>query len=446
MIIHIDIAEKSLQLEPIDYKEQSIPLDSPEGIATLDSWVELWGKVFRGIMQNSNFFTADLSGGFDTRAPFLLMLNSGIDCSKVSFHSLKDASHEEDYAISSKIAEHYGLTLNNPPPKSKFLNYSLFDSLNIDLYHRQTFKKLPNCFTKKPVDKLYCLNGYGGETIRGNWLRFNKTPEEFIKFRSKVVEYSPDLSAELSHSVRVIFESAFRAIRDKYKVENEKSIDLVQYLYQEARCRSHFGKNSVGNYLKNTVMLSPALDPIVRTLQVDTPECTDSKLLIALLFARYEPNLLTFPFQGNRSIVAKTIAFAQKINERFPRHLTPDKVERKEIFHLFPRDTRAEKILASGQNNKPIAPATVRSLLKTAFNSSKTYGLFTSYFDAEIYDYAANFYANNIINRDCYSYSIFGIAKVLEDVNFSRRNHPLYRDAKRFLEEDFAIVHVPESV
>lgn len=446
MIIRINIAEKNFLFEPIDYKESSIPLNSPEGIATLDSWVDLWGKVFRGITQHSNFFTADLSGGFDTRVPFLMMLNSGMDCSKVSFHSIKSALHKEDYAISSKIAEHYGLTLNNPLPQGQFLNYSLSDSLNIDLYYRQTFKKLPDCITAKLVDKQYCLNGYGGETIRGNWLRFKKTPEEFIKYRSRIVNYSPDLSAELAHSVRVIFESAFRSICDKYKVEDENSIDLVQYLYQETRCRSHFGKNSVGKYFKNIIMLSPALDPVVRTLQVDTPECPDSKLLIALLFTRYEPDLLKFPFQGKRLIAPKTIAFAQKLNERFPRRLTTDKIDSKEIFNLLPRDTRAEKILASGQNNKAITPVAARAFIKAAFNSSKTYGLFTSYFDADIYNYAEKFYVNNMMHRECYSNSIYGIAKVLEDVEFSRRNHPLYCDVKRFIEEDFAKVHVLESV
>ena len=245
MIIHIDIAKKNLQFEPIDYKEESIPLDSPDGIATLDSWVELWGKVFRGITKHSNFFETDLSGGFDSRISFLLLLNSGIDCSKVSFRSMEDASHEEDYAIASEIAEHYGFKLNKPLPKARYLNYSLFDAWNIDLYHRQIFKKNPGFPTQKAIDKKYSLNGYGGETLRGYWLVFNKTPEEFIKSRSKVTKYSPDLSAELSKSVRVIFESAFHSVRNKYKIEDEKLIDLVQYLYQETRCCSHSGRRRI---------------------------------------------------------------------------------------------------------------------------------------------------------------------------------------------------------
>ena len=438
MIIRIDAAKKELQLDPIDYKEKSLALDSPEGIAALDSWVELWGNVIRGVTSHTKFFTADLSGGFDTRTPFMLLLHSGVDCGKITINSFNSTRHtyEEDFAIASKIAEHYALTLNRPLPKSQFLNYSLSDSLNIDLYYRQTFKKRIDCFTRKPVDKQYCLNGYAGETIRGNWLRFNKTPKEFTKARATVKNYSPDLSAELSSSIKKIFESAFRSIRAKYKIADKESMDIVQYLYQEARCRSHFGKTSLGNYLKNLIMLSPALDPIVRTLQVDTSECPDSKLLIALLFTRYEPALLAFPFQGNRSISPEAIANAKKINERFPRHLTTNKIDAKK-FSLLPRDARAEKILASGKNNKAISSTTAQNFLKAAFDSSKTYGLFTSHFDAELYTYAADFYDNSKASRDRYFYSICGIAKVLEDVEFSRRNHPLYCDVKRFIEEDF---------
>ena len=189
-------------------------------------------------------------------------------------------------------------------------------------------------------------------------------------------------------------------------------------------------------------MLSPALDPIVRTLRIDTPECPDPKLLLAVIFTRYEPDLLKFPFQGERFIAPETIAYAQKINERFPRRNTNDKPDGKK-FYLQPIDTRMEKILPSGRNNQQIPEQFPRRLLKAAFDSSRTYGLFTAYFDAELYNYAANFYDRSTNSRDCYTNSIYGIARVLEDVEISRHNHPLYCDAKRFIEEDFAQVHVP---
>ena len=41
----------------------------------------------------------------------------------------------------------------------------------------------------------------------------------------------------------------------------------------------------------------------------------------------YEPQLLNFPVQGNRTIQPQTIAFAQKLNEAFPRRVTTNKVD-----------------------------------------------------------------------------------------------------------------------
>ena len=445
-ILQIDIAEKNLKLKMIDYKEHSISLDSKEGIATLDRWVALWGKILRNIAKRTDRLSMDLSGGFDTRVPLAIMLNSGIDCKKLSINSFTDHAHSEDYKIATEIAKHYDFALNEPFPECRIVNYSFCDSLNIDLYHRQLFKKLPSCPLQRTVEKSYRLSGYAGENIRGNWFRFNQSPMEFAKTQSnRARRYSPALAKKMSRSMKTILQSAYRSICKKYKIEDRNSIEIVQYLYQETRTRSHFGKNTVGRYFTNTFILAPALDPIVRTLRIDTPECPDPKLLIAVIFTRYEPDLLTFPFQGERFIAPETIAYAKSLNERFPRLKTTEENDDKE-FHLQPIDIRTEKIFVKERNNPKIPEQLSRRFLKAAFDSSRTYGLFTAYFDAELYNHAANFYNNNKGSREKYSHSIYGIAKVLEDVEISRRNHPLYCDAKRFIEEDFAQVHVPDPI
>ena len=78
--------------------------------------------------------------------------------------------------------------------------------------------------------------------------------------------------------------------------------------------------------------------------------------------------------------------------------------------------------------------------LKAVFDSSRTYGLFTSYFSEEFYRHAASFYKNNVFGRDRYAYAVCGVTRVLEDVEISQRNHPPYRDMQRFLEQDFCNV------
>ena len=136
-VVHIAIAEKNFQIEQIDRKEHTILLNTEEGIATLDRWIGFWGDVFRGLSQNTKFLVADLSGGFDSRVAFITLLHSGIDMNKIRINSTKDDlyTHKEDYAVASKIAAHYGFELNKPFPARQFLNYSLADVWNIDLYN-----------------------------------------------------------------------------------------------------------------------------------------------------------------------------------------------------------------------------------------------------------------------------------------------------------------------
>ena len=445
-VIYIDIAKKTLQTEFIDYKENTLSLNSQKGMDTLDSWVDLWSCVLRNLAQKTNFIQVALSGGFDTRVSFAFLLKSGIDLNKIRIFSIKDElhTHKEDYEIASKIANHYGFALNKSLPERQFLNGSLADAFNVSLYGAQTFSNLPKIWSKRTVDKLYRLDGVGGETVRGNWLRFG-TLKNFFEWQMQGVNnYSYALSGELSNSMKNILQSAFNKIKTEYKIEDTDSLYLAQYLYHEARCRHHFGKDLLCNYLMNNVMLTPAFDPKVRKLRFGTKKHPDPHLLMAILFSRYEPDLLTFPFEGGRSIAPETIAYAKKLNKRFPRSLTADAVDGKE-FHLMPRDTSAEKILASGSNNKPIPDGLIEDCLKTMFESSKTYGLFTTYFDEELYRYAASYYDTHVFGRVRPMYVICGIAKVLEDVEISKRNYPPYKDMKRFIEQDFCNIHINDD-
>ena len=455
--LQIDAAKKTLDIDLIDYREHTVIVDSAEGVETLDRWLEFWCKVFRGVTHYTNL-RFDLSGGFDTRISLIVLLNSGVDLKKVFFNSKNDKlhTHAEDYAIATQIAEHYGFNLNdksfvvNLRTSTAQLNYSLADIFNIEFYALQTFHKHPYIALRKNLDKTYNVNGFGGETIRGNWLRYG-TLKKFMNAQlGKTFQYSPTLSAELSRSVKNILESAFHDIGNKYGIKNPESLWLAQYLYQETRIRSHHGKTSLGNYFGNRFLLSPCFDPELRTLKFNTPQCPDSNLLMAMLFTRYEADLLKFPFEGKRSIAPETIAFAQKINERFPRRPITDKVDGEQFkfrsrFNFQLRDKTVEKILAAKQNNKTVPANLLEGGLKAMFDSSRTYGLFTTCFNAELYQYAATYYDTHNFGRIRYVNGVAGVAKVLEDVEISNANHPPYQDVRRFIEQDFCEIKRPPS-
>lgn len=445
-ILQIDIAAKIFDIELIDYKVHSVSLDSAEGVAILDRWVEFWGNLFRNLAQHTNFITADLTGGFDTRIHFVPLLYSGIDLNKIRINSYKNDSNptfKEDYAIASEIAETYGFKLNQPLPMNQSLNYSLTDAWNLDLYHQQTVRNLPTMFgTQKRVDKLYYLKGLSGEVFRKTW---HMSPRKFINNAcSPTGRYSNALAKEITHSIQTIINSVFHSVCDKYKIEDSDSIDIPQYLYHETRTRTHCGKEVSGFSLKNIVPIVPAYDAEMQTLQLKTAACPDYNLLMILLFTRYAPALLKIRFDKFHEApdLENLVPYAQKINEQFPRRLVSDKDNRGGgVFELQPRDLRAEKILAEGKNNPNIPGGLPQSCLKATFESSKTYGLFTKYFDEELYRYAASYYGNHDFGRDRPMYAIVGVAKVLEDVEISQRNQPPYRDMQRFLKEDFCLIH-----
>ena len=445
-VIHMDIAEKSFRIKQIDYKEHSISPDTKEGLAVLDNWIDLWSKVFRGLSKNTKFIQADLSGGFDSRLSLITLLSSGIDLSKVRIYSATDGlhTHTEDYEIASKIANHYGFKLNQSLPSPQVLNYSLADVFNLNLYTCQTFTNIPSLWPQKTVDKIFHLNGAGGETLRFTWARFESL-DKFIKTRvARTHVYSSALAQKLSYSTDKILNSAFRDIGRRYGIENNIEM-ILQYLVQETQCRNHFGKLSVSAYIKNTLQLSPALDPQLRKVRYNSPEFKDYNLLVALIFTRYAPELLTFPFERKRSLATETIEYAKKINERFPRRLVTNEVNSQEKFHLTTSRLTNREDSRQRQKNPNIPSDLPLACLKTTFESSKTFGLFTMYFDEELYHYAADFYDTHVFGRYRPMYAIMGVAKVLENVEISQRNQPLYQDIKRFLEQDFGQISADDN-
>ena len=446
-ILHIDRFKKILEIESIDYKEHSISPDSVEGIGILDQWAEFWSGVFRKLTQNTKFIQADLSGGFDSRIALVPLIYSGTDLNQIRINSVHNNlyTHSEDYEIASQIAAHYNFELNRTLPDNQNLNYSLYDGFDVNLHSRQLFSNLSGVPTKKSLNKIYAFTGANGETLRYYW----RTPlKEFVATETQRADrYSPTLAIELRRSFENIFASNSRYLRNKYKIDDADSVDITNFMYLETRGRWHFGKAAVSSYFSNILSLFPASDPEICTLSCNSAKCPDYNLMVALLFDRYAPDLLKFPIQGNRSIAPETIDYAKKINERFP-------IIRKDVnsggvqssFSLLPRDSYVEKILASNQNNPEISEKLSQDCLKAVFDTSRVYGLFTAYFDMELYNNAMKFYEKYIFARTRPAYVITGVAKVIEDVEISQNNRLSNGYVQRFLNHDFAKFHEDVSI
>lgn len=114
-VLFIDEKTAKLRFEVPRCVEESIALDSAEGIAVLDHWFDKWTTLFRNLEARTNNISTCLSGGFDSRITFLLMLCAGVDLSDIQVFSIHNTlhTHAEDYEIASEIADYYGFKLNN---------------------------------------------------------------------------------------------------------------------------------------------------------------------------------------------------------------------------------------------------------------------------------------------------------------------------------------------
>lgn len=77
--IIINKKNKSVNYEIKNYQEHTVPLNSEEGLKTLDKWYNKWVNIIRSIKLKTNNISFDLSGGFDTRVVSALWLTSNID-------------------------------------------------------------------------------------------------------------------------------------------------------------------------------------------------------------------------------------------------------------------------------------------------------------------------------------------------------------------------------
>ena len=111
--IIINIPKRKFKINLIDYKENSIPIDSEKGLEIIDKWVDKWGYIIRSLIKQSDNISTDLSGGFDTRTLLSLVLNSGIDLNRVNINSVNNKlnDHDIDYKIASNISSNFGFKL-----------------------------------------------------------------------------------------------------------------------------------------------------------------------------------------------------------------------------------------------------------------------------------------------------------------------------------------------
>lgn len=308
-VIKININNRTLKHKKINYNENTIPIDSKEGIEILDNWFYKWISIFRKLKMKTNDLKIDLTGGFDSRIVFALLLNSNIDLNKINIYSVNDETHREDYEIASIIAKKYNFKLNMPFIKKDIKINDIQNSINIIYNVKLGFHKyfdFPKTINKNPV---YYFGGFGGESLREYW---KVRPKDYIKTcKDRAAKYSEEFVAP---TINVLINS-FKQLQKDFSIEDEQSKKLTELLYKEVRNRTHFGKIAVTYYLTNQIKLSPLLDYNLHKIKKSD---FDENLLFALIFTRYCPELLDIKFDNEKSLNKDTIKYANEINKKYP--------------------------------------------------------------------------------------------------------------------------------
>lgn len=348
-VITIDRARRKLDMKTVATGEDSVALDSREGMERLDRWFEKWTRVMRNISHQTENVSIDLSGGFDSRMTFVLMANAGVDWRRINVNSYTDGLHvhSRDYEIASEIAKEFGFELNAHKLDHTGTQYSPEERFALSYYAKGGFHAEFYAPPGLYRHTTYSFGGIGGELIRNTHDRDEQGWKGLL---------FPLLQDRSRDACKRVFEESVAQVKAKYAGIPMESRDLPRKCYAEARNRNHFGRVCVEKWLGNVVGLSPFFDPQILSLKLTTADCDDRFLLMAIIFRRYCPKLLEFPFTSGRFIKPETIRKADEIIAKYPfvRHgdngrpflLPPDRnAGNDEIHDVTPAEL--DKLMAS---------------------------------------------------------------------------------------------------
>jgi len=259
----ININKKIFKIHYIDYKENTIPLESSKGLKIIDEWIDKWGYIFRSLKKKTDNISFDLSGGFDTRVLLSILLNSGVDLNEIYIHSFNDKKHDHniDFKIASDISSKFGFKLNNFNLDINSVKWGIKNTLYNTLYSKLGFHKefyLKNQFYIKP---RFTFAGSCGEDLRG----FPGYPiEKYIEKQSspKVLGHKDDF---YNSSKRLIKRSVY-LLKSKKVYKND--YEISNSLYSKVTGKNHFGKLALESFIANIYTLQPLMDPDIKKLNM----------------------------------------------------------------------------------------------------------------------------------------------------------------------------------
>ena len=402
--IMVNIKKKLYKIHYIDYKENSIPFETKEGLKLIDKWVDKWGYIFRSLRNKTNNIMLDLSGGFDTRAVLTILLKSGINMNEILINSKNDTLlyHEEDFNIATNISKKFGFKLNNLILNKNGTKLSTKDSIFLSIYTKLGFHKELYINTKFYSKPIFRFTGSGGEAIRGYYhLPIKKYIEEICSSTKKIEGHIEEF---YNSSLKLCYRSmAFLKRNKAYNNDYEITADF----YYKGRLRHHFGKAALESFLVNIYQLHPLIDPDINQIKFNINE-TSYNDLIAYIYVRFGHDLIYIPFQGKRKLDPESIKKAEKLNKKLPPYKTKSNYNK--YFYID---------IERNYQTPPSKVNNANEFLSKLFQSSKFNNIINQIYDNKVYNFAKKHSKKSIYFPLRHGYGLYAVAKILEDISLT---------------------------
>ena len=402
----INITKKLFQIFDINYKENTVPLYSEEGLKIIDDWIDKWGYIFRSLKNKTEIISCDLSGGFDTRIVLSILLNTGIDLNNILIRSSNNSKHvhKEDFKIATNISSKYGFKLNNKIFDNKGTKWSSVDTLLCSLYLKLGFHKEFYLKTKFFTKPKFAFTGNGGEDLRGSPGFPIKT---FIdKICSKNVFGS---KKEFTDSSKRIFNRSILFLKRKKSYNND--YEIAYDLYSIIVGRNHFGRSAVEAFMANIYSLQPLMDPDIKKINYNISESSQHDLL-AYIYIRFANELIHFPIQGNRRINLESIKRAEKLNAK----LMPYKIKSDYNINFYIDINRTSPSPISVNKNDK----NVYNILQEIFNSFKYKKIINKLYGKNVYNWAKEYSKKSNYHPFRHEYALFAIALIKQFISLNQ--------------------------
>lgn len=396
--IIIDTKAGSINEYTIDYKENTIPLESKKGLKIIDKWIDKWGYIFRSLKKQTNNIYSDLSGGFDTRILLTILLCSGVNLNDIKISTIVDNlyTHKEDFIIANNISSKFGFKLNDHILDKKCTKWSTQDTLYCSLYSKLGIHKQFNFkdkFFKKP---RFRLTGFGGENIRGfPGIPIQRYIEGISSQEINIINHEKfyDSSKRLCNRTLNLLKNQ-RAFEDDYEISSG--------IYKMGRTGNHFGKASLEGFMANIYFLNPIMDSEIMKIKFNISETPHE--LVAYILIRFAPDLINYQFDNKRILDVKSIKEAEKLKSRIPVYQM--KFDYNGNFYIDKK--RKSPVPPSNEN------INVEEYLKILFNSYSFIHDIKKIYDNKIYIWAKEYSKKSNFFPLRHELALFAIALTVE--------------------------------